>query len=310
MEHARQHTHEDLIWNTLAALLLTTSVTMLTDFTHRLLAADPDGVGILSVSIQALFTVAATSTFTKAGWSSVQSLFSLFGIRAQSQGRWKVVLAGGLFAVVCPAWIWLPSKLAVHYNDQGFLRSATDPGHALEDYERAIALDPRLAQAHFNLGELYEGFYQYENAAGEYQKAIVADHTFVLAYNNLARVLLLEDKAMTALRITDDALALERDPNDKETEAAMRKNRAWAEYQLGFYDEGIADARLSIQSGPSSAAYCVLGKIYGKLERPAEGRQAWEDFTKSSASEAANRSHPMVEPDCKLLAQGGSNETQ
>ena len=69
---------------------------MLTDFAHRLLGAAPDGFGIFSFSIQALFTVAATSAFTLAGWSWIQTHFSRFKIRARSQGKWEVGWLGSV----------------------------------------------------------------------------------------------------------------------------------------------------------------------------------------------------------------------
>lgn len=85
MNQAQHHEREDPIWGVVAAVLLTSSVIMLTDFTHRLLGADPDGFGILSVTVQALFTVVAMSTFTKAGWSWMQNLFSRFKLHPQSR---------------------------------------------------------------------------------------------------------------------------------------------------------------------------------------------------------------------------------
>ena len=85
MNQAQHHEKEDPIWGVVAALLLTSSVIMLTDFSHRLLGSDPDGFGILSVTVQALFTVVATSTFTKTGWSRMQNLFSRFKLHPQSR---------------------------------------------------------------------------------------------------------------------------------------------------------------------------------------------------------------------------------
>ena len=169
-----------------------------------------------------------------------------------------------------------------------------------ETYERAIALDPRLSRAHFNLGELLEASFQYGDAAAHYQKAIVADRQFVKGYNNLSRVLLLEDKATTALRVTDDALKL--GPSDPETLTALHKNRAWAEYDLGFYEQALADANLSLQSQPdATAGYCLQGKIYGKVGKRAEAKVAWENFDRLMASPSGPQ--PMIEPDCIRLAE-------
>lgn len=310
---------ENPVWNILAALFLTTSITMLTDFTHRMLAADPDGVGIFSVSVQALLAVGASSTFTKAGWSWIQGLFLHFKIRAHSQPKWKLLLAAGLFTFVFPMWVCLPSSLASYYNDRGYRQKvAKQSAEALKNYLRAIALDPRLARAHFDLGVLYETSYQYDKAASEFQQAIVADHSYLKGYNNLSRVLLIQGNSMNALRVTDDAIPLlpplppsSPDPSLLETAAALYKNRAWAEYQLGFYEQGVADAKLSLQSGPNAAAtYCLLGKLYGKLGKPADAQQAWDTFNRMIASPASSGPQPAIEPDCRRLAQGESHEAK
>ena len=169
-------------------------------------------------------------------------------------------------AVVWPAWAWLPGMLAKHYNDRGFHQTNSDPSSAVQNYERAVALDRGLSRAHFNLAELYESFCEYAKASAEYQSAIVSDRSYVKGYNNLARVLLLAGKPLTALRVVDDGLAIGIHQVDQETEAALRKNRAWAECELGFYEQAVRDAELSVRAAPSSAAaYCLLGKAYQKL---------------------------------------------
>ena len=306
------HMRKSLGWDVAAAFFVTCSVTMLTDFTHRLLGANPDSLGIISISTQALFVVAATSTFTKAGSQWMQGFFSHLKIEGNSQPRWRFLLGTALFAVVCPIWIWLPSKLAQHYNTRAFnlqyLSTVPDPSREAQDYQRAVALDPNLSAAHFNLGELYESFYQYDNARDEYQKAIIANHGDINSYNNLSRAFLLEGNGMEGLRVADTGLGLVNSSTAPVTLAALRKNEAWAEYILGFYEPGLRDANLSVQSQPNAAAaYCLLGKIYGKLGKTADAKASWKKFTNLMASPKGQQ--PMIEPDCIRLAEV-ENETK
>lgn len=294
-----------LTYNVVALLLLTISATMLTDFTHRMLGADPDSVGILSVSVQAFFTVAASSTFTKAGWAWVESALGLVSKDMQSKALWRLRLTAGLFLITATAWLFLPYTLAQYYNAKGHnLENGTppDPAAALRYYQRAIALDPELGFIYLNLGEVFEKFYRYDDAAEQYRKAIVANHTDPTPYNNLARVLLLNGKALTALTITDDALGLGPAAN-RNASPALLKNRAWAEYELGFYREAIDDATTS----NTAAGDCVLGQIYTKLGKTVEARSSWKKFIQQNASSTGTE--PLVEPDCVLLAED-SNEVK
>ena len=110
---------QDLTLDVAAALLLACSVTMATDFSRRILAANPDELGIASIAVQAAFSVAATSTFTKAGWQWVDTLRSNLRIKPLSKSRLRFSLALLLFLITFPTWIWVPDRLAVIYNDQG-----------------------------------------------------------------------------------------------------------------------------------------------------------------------------------------------
>jgi tetratricopeptide (TPR) repeat protein len=298
--HAQQEPRQNLGWNVGAALLLACSVTMLTDFSRRMLSANPDSLGIVSVSVQALFTVAASSTFTKAGWQWVESLLSRLKIGMHSQARWRFALSAALFVIVFPVWVWLPARLAVHYNDVGEKLESTDPAAALEDLQRSTALDPGLAAAQYNLGELLEQSYQYDLAASHYQQAIMANDQDVKSYNNLAHVLLLDGKAMTALNITDRALKI--GTADPQALAALYENRGLAEFDLGFYAQAIADAQSSEKSQEGAAAYCLLGKIYGKTAAAADARSAWDKFSK--VIDGSNAVSSMSAPDCMRLAEG------
>ena len=289
----------DLTWDVAAGLLLACSVTMLTDFSRRMLGSDPDSLGIVSVSVQAVFTVAATSTFTNAGWQWIESLLSKFQIGMHSQSRWRLALSAALFAVICPIWIWLPARLAVYYNDRGVSLEDTNPAVALEDLERSTALNPRWSAAQYNLGELLEKSYQYDAAASHYQQSIGTNNRDIKSYNNLARVLLLNGNAITALSITDQALTI--GTTDKQALAALYKNRGSAEFDLGFNTQAIADARSSENSEANAAAYCLLGQIYTKTGKTADARAAWDEFSRLKGS--SDPVQKMAAPDCTLRAE-------
>lgn len=292
----------DLTLDVASALLLTISVTMLTDFTRRLLGSDPDSLGILAIAIQAAFAVAATSTFTSAGWSWLEGLWGLFGRRVQARARWRFGLSLLLAAVVIPVWFVAPSQLASYYNARGYNiyeNNHVDSAQALRDYQRAIALNPQMHQPYVNLGGLMEDYYRYDEAAEQYRRGITAKLDDPTPYSNLSRVLLLSGNSLTALRIADAALGL--NPS-AEVKSALLKNKAWAELNLGFTSQAIADATQS----NSAAGECILGKAYIRLGKNEAAREAWNSFDQMSAKTSSG---PAIEPDCQLLAEN-SHETK
>jgi tetratricopeptide (TPR) repeat protein len=290
----------NLTFDVLAALLLAVCFTLLTDFTHRMLNSDPDAIGIFSVSVQAALTVAATSTFTRAGWSWLGGALKHFRRSLRNRALWRFGLSLALTVLVVLAWSLLPERFARGYNRRGLAERENNPAAALRDYQRAIALNPLMYQPYLNLGGLMEDFYRYDEAAKQYRQAITVGYTDPTAYDNLARVLLLSGDSNTALRILDAAMRLK---PSAEVKSALQKNRAWAELNLGFYTQAIADATQS----NSAAGECVLGKVYNKLGKTKEAEQIWVSFEQRARAMVGSR--PTIEPDCWLLAEN-SNENK
>ena len=290
---------QDFLLDASAALLLASSVTMVTDFSRRVLGANPDEIGILSVSVQAAFSVAATSSFTKAGWQWIESLLSRIHIRSHSPSRLRFLLSAVLFAVICPTWIWAPSGLAVYYNNRGLALEDTNPPKALAYLERSTALNPRLSASQFNLGELLEKSFQYELAISHYQQSIAVNRQDLRSYNNLARLLLISGNASTALKVVNAAPI--QGSGDRMGLAAIYDQKGLAEFELGFFEPAVSDAELSERSYPNAAAYCLLGKIYATTKNIPRAQTAWEEFKKLEGS--ADPFQATASPDCKLRAE-------
>jgi tetratricopeptide (TPR) repeat protein len=293
------------------------SATLLADFTHRLLGSDPDTIGMASIAAQAALTVAATSAFTKTGSALLQQTIGRF-IKSKSLLRFG--LAALLFAIVTCAWFFLTPWLAQHYNRRGYnldqvlkakagssqspnavaacqRTSCQSRADVLRDYQRATALDPTLHAAYSNAGELLESFYRYDEAADQYRKAILAQPAGTVdtvAYANLSRLLLLNGKPMDALSVVQDALRV---PPDSTSAASLYRNKAWAEYDLGFYSDAVTDGLNS----KSAAGDCIVAQAYTKMGQAADASIAWTAFREQYASIAPN--DPVVEPDCVLLSE-------
>jgi len=282
-----------------AALLLASSVTMVTDFSRRVIGANPDELGIFSVSVGAVFSVAATGSFTKAGWQWIESVLSRH-VGSNSPSRLRLILSALFFAIVCPTWLFAPMGLARYDNHWGmYFVESKNPSKALTYLERSITLNPRVSAPHYNLGELFEKSYQYDQAITQYEQAIAISHQDLRSYNNLARLLVINGNAATALRIINEAPV--ENSQDKAGLSAIYGQKGLAEFDLGFLQAAIGDAELSQKNNPNAAAYCLLGKIYVTLKDPKDARTAWDQFTQI---EGAARSEGVpAPPDCKLRAE-------
>jgi tetratricopeptide (TPR) repeat protein len=295
----------DLTYTLLALALFTASCTMIADFTHRMIAADPDSVGILSIALQIAAAIAASSTFSKSGWALVEGSLSHADTK-HGKTLFRLRLATIFCLLVTILWLFLPSLLARYYFTLGYnSEKKGDFAEATHNYQRAISLDPAPQYFYVNSGVVLERFYRYDDAAEQYRKAIVANLGDPVPYSDLARVLLLDNKPATALRIARDGLALP--SHIPVATAALLKNKAWAEWLLGFAQAAIEDAKQSQEqqkqaANPNAAAAtCLLGKIYTKLGRNDEAQQEWMSFRIQAAGPKTGQ--PDIEPDCQLFAE-------
>ena len=116
------------------------------------------------------------------------------GIGRPAHARWRTALAFLVLVVVLAFRLSLPIY-ARTYNDRGVRQQqAGRITSAIDSYERAISLAPDFALAHYNLGSAYDDILQYDKALVEYQTAIQNDPQIYFAYNNLARLYMLQKR--------------------------------------------------------------------------------------------------------------------
>jgi hypothetical protein len=301
------------LWTVAAVLLLTLSITMITDFTRRVLSADPEGVGILSIAIQAALAVAASSTFSESGRRFLERVFwRHMPARFLAQSKFGTALI--LAFIVAIAWRWGPNWLGLYYNNKAFC-DAFQPeclakrAEAQRLFRRAIALNPAEPVWHFNVGVLYESSYEYDKATAEYQEAISLSPSYARAYANLARLFVLSNQPLAGLRAAVDGM--QNAPHADQAIPTLEKDLAWAEDQLGFYNDAKKHVMGALQSSDRDlrpSAYCVLAKVYTHWRKEAEARHAWEMFTSSVSDPSIHP--PMIEPDCTRLAEAESHEAK
>ena len=153
---------------------------------------------------------------------------------------------------------------AVWYGNRGNLyRDQQKYKLALDDYNKAIELNPNHANAYVNRGILYYNQQKYELALSDFSKAIDINPNDAEAYSNRGGVYYNQQKYELAL--SDINKAIEINPNY----AVAYYNRGNLYKDLQKYDLALADYDKAIELNRNDAvAYYNRGVLYAILGQP------------------------------------------
>jgi len=101
------------------------------------------------------------------------------------------------------------------YNGMALVNQAAsgDEDKTIEYLKTAISYDPKLTQAYDNLGRIYYGREDVDNAQAYFEQALKLDPNLTSAELSLAWInLLVRSKPMTALKYFKKVLAVDQDP--------------------------------------------------------------------------------------------------
>ena len=148
---------------------------------------------------------------------------------------------------------------SVRWGRASLLRAFGQDKQALADLNKAVALDPKNAAAHYNLGSALGRQGKLNEAIAVYRKAIALDPKFAYAHNNLGYALDKQGKLDEAIVHYRMAIAL--DPKL----AVAHNNLASALGEQGKLDEAIVHSRKAVALAPNNAvAHTNLGKALRK----------------------------------------------
>ncbi len=227
---------------------------------------------------------------TPGKFTLLRKVLSWFRTKPKLQKRLLMSLAI-MCLVLALALVGLLPSIARSYNNRGVeLQQRGKIKAAIEDYQRAIRLNPGYAEAHYNLADAYEEIPDYDKAQEEYQRAINADSMFYQAYNNLSRLYILRRGDYgAALRLLDRAMNLK--PQESPVRYSLHKNYGWADLELRNYLTAEQHLRLSVELEPDrGAARCLLAKVLEAEGRIADANPEWESCLSFSGQ-------PEVEPE-------------
>jgi tetratricopeptide (TPR) repeat protein len=147
--------------------------------------------------------------------------------------------------------------------------------HALTNYDLALALQPKHAEALSNRGNTLKALNRFDEALDSYDRALATQPIYASALTNRGAVLFDLKRYSDALESYDRALALR--PDD----AGTLYNRAGTLHALKRYDEAIACYDRAIVLRPDLAeAYANRGNTLNEL---ALFKQALESFDRAIA---------------------------
>lgn len=270
---------------------ISVSLTYVLEVARRFVSTGADVPSIVLQGVLALLVGGAISQFVGqvAGRSSQSAGKS--GLNPKS----RILLAVLAIASVTTAvGIELfRSRIVVHYSNEGVANKQN--GHltaAIENYQRAISLKPNDSLAHYNLASVYEAVLEYDRAESEFQIAITCDDQYSVAYNRLARLRMLRrDDYVAALTLLETGLAkldlmkeknLVNDADDRDIRFAMLRNRAWANFGLGYFNQAMNDLTEALKLRPDGAvAHCLLGQVLESDKNPhRDQKAAMEEYRK------------------------------
>jgi len=185
-------------------------------------------------------------------------------------------------------------KFALAYSNRGVaLKALGDYAGAIEDYTTAISLNPSYAQAYNNRGAAFCSKGEYNRAIEDYSRAVSLNPSYAQAYNNRGVAFCYKGEYDRAIQDYTRAISL----NQRYTEVYY--NRGLAHYYKKDYDRAIDDYGRVIAQNPAWFAQAYYNRA---LSYKAKGdmARALDDIGTACAS--------GVDAACKLLTIGESRD--
>ncbi len=140
---------------------------------------------------------------------------------------------------------------------------------AVQQYRAALQLNPSDPKTHYNLGNAYMVLNELNAAASSLRQAIQFDPNFVDAYRSMAIVCTRQEQYGGALSELNRALAVD----GRNVQVYLQLGDLY--YRMGQYDKGLQNFRKAQSLKPDSAeAYHGMGICSNKLGRVNEAIQA------------------------------------
>ncbi|WP_190592840.1 tetratricopeptide repeat protein [Nostoc sp. FACHB-87] len=268
----------DWLWNALSITAITASISLVVDISSRLLIGIPDTFGAFTITTQSVLTLlAAGGALTKAGQEAIEKI--LISLKIPNHFQNEVKCSFALMLLLClTGFRFLLPQIAVYYKQEGHKEhDAGRLANAQLNYIKAIKLNPDDWEVHYNLGQVYQQLQDLDRARAEYQIALQGD--FERAYNNLARLYILDKKYAAAVELLQQAqIRAESNKNkDKYLQYFLLKNLSWARLEQKRYEEARVYLEEAIDlMNDNAAAYCLMAQVLERQNNKKAAIIEWE----------------------------------
>jgi len=145
--------------------------------------------------------------------------------------------------------IRLNPRMSEAHNDLGgVLLARHRPEEALAHFRQAVALAPNDEHLHFNVGKVLDGLGQYAEAAREFRRAIALNPELAEAHDSLGVILFSQNQLADAIAHFKRAAELSPDSPD------IQNDLGGALAQAGRYDEALVHVRRALDLRPDFPA--------------------------------------------------------
>lgn len=273
------------LWRGLSIILLAISFAVGTSVYSAWFSIKLDALGSFFASAQGVATLFLGSQLFTTEENKPSLGYSKIPRYAWHQHicQWSFVLTGFVLGLYL-----LQPSISDYYTQRGIKDYYATPrriASAKTKFEKATKLDPDNAEAHYNLGNVYEELGKLEQAKAEYEISVQGG--LPDAYNNLARLYILNQQSDKAAVLLEKGL--ERVPTqDREVEYSLRKNLGWARLEQKHYDRAEAELREALELLPKlkrneadvkrneAAPYCLLAQVLNCRGKLFEAQKNWK----------------------------------
>ncbi|NET67056.1 MAG: tetratricopeptide repeat protein [Moorea sp. SIO1G6] len=254
----------DWLWKILTVVFLTSSLSLTVDISSRFLTGGPETLGAFVTATQSVLTLlAGRSALTKPGQESIKRALTRLNI---PKYFWEEVSCGIAFSILLISVTFRLSlpQIAVFYKNLGdrYIVENSPPefAAAISSYKRALFLNPDDVEPHYKLGLVYEELQENKKALSEYKIAVQDD--FEVAYNNLGRMYILDEKYYQASSLLLRGLDLIENTDNDQVKYYLLKNLGWARLKQNRYAEAKRHLQDAINLDKEKApAYCLLAQV-------------------------------------------------
>ena len=164
------------------------------------------------------------------------------------------------------------NTVTIYYNRGNAYADMEQYTKAIEDYSKAIKINPKHAKSYNNRGHNFQELGKMNKAIKNYKKAIELDPKYKIAYNNLGEIYSNQDQDKQAIKYYNKAVEL------KPKTGQPLYNRGNAYYDLKNYKNAIEDFSKVIKIHPSYAF--VYEKRAKSFKKTQNYDKAIEDYKK------------------------------